>query len=489
MAEDDSQKPAAPAPMPRDKQGWRVAPAPDGRGMPDEHKPRPPHRLRGFWIFVIVLLAINWLSVLFLQPPGQPRVTVPFSPYFLQQVDSRQGEVDLVDGRHDPGHVQEQGALPARRQQGDADDAVLDPGAELLEQHGADDAAASTGRPGQREVDTQTHLAAGRDPARVRPDAAAGRPVRAARAPRAAARRRARRARQLRPLAGAAGRSGEDPGHVRRRRRDRRGEGRADRDRRLPARPRSGTSGSAGGCRTACCCSGRPGPARRCWRARSRARRTRRSSRSRRRSSSRRSSASAPRACATCSPRPRRPRRRSSSSTSSTRSAARGRGRPRITGANDEREQTLDQILTEMDGFESDRGGRRARRDQPARDPRPGAAAAGALRPPRRGAATRPRRPAEDPRGPHPLDPARRRRRSRTRSPRRRRGWSAPTSPTSPTRRRCWRRGATTTRCRWPTSPTRWRRSCSARRAGSCSAPRTASGPPTTSPGTRWSGC
>ena len=54
--------------MPRDKQGWRVAPAPDGRGMPEQHKPRPPHRLRGFWIFVLVLLALNWISVLLAQP-------------------------------------------------------------------------------------------------------------------------------------------------------------------------------------------------------------------------------------------------------------------------------------------------------------------------------------------------------------------------------------------------------------------------------------
>ena len=44
---------------------------------------------------------------------------------------------------------------------------------------------------------------------------------------------------------------------------------------------------------------------------------------------------------------------RSSSSTSSTRSGARARGRSSVTGANDEREQTLDQILTELDGFES----------------------------------------------------------------------------------------------------------------------------------------
>ena len=73
--------------MPRDKQGWRVAPAPDGRGMPEEHKPTPPHRWRGFWIFVFVLLALNWLSVLLIKPGGRPRVAVPFSPFFLQQLD------------------------------------------------------------------------------------------------------------------------------------------------------------------------------------------------------------------------------------------------------------------------------------------------------------------------------------------------------------------------------------------------------------------
>jgi cell division protease FtsH len=80
-------KAVPPAPMPRDKQGWRVAPAPDGRGMPDEHRPRPPHRWRGFWIFFLVLLALNWLSVLLAQPTSKPRVSVPFSPYFLQQLN------------------------------------------------------------------------------------------------------------------------------------------------------------------------------------------------------------------------------------------------------------------------------------------------------------------------------------------------------------------------------------------------------------------
>ncbi len=75
-------------PLPRDKRGWHVSPAPDGRGMP-EHAPTgpPPHRMRGFWYFVLALIALNWLSVFFFAPSaGEQRVTVPFSPYFLEQV-------------------------------------------------------------------------------------------------------------------------------------------------------------------------------------------------------------------------------------------------------------------------------------------------------------------------------------------------------------------------------------------------------------------
>ena len=83
--------------MPRDKHGWRVAPAPDGRGMPDEHKPSPPHRWRGFWIFFVVLLALNWLSVLLFQPSSAPRVTIPFSPFFLKQLNA--GQVKSISAR------------------------------------------------------------------------------------------------------------------------------------------------------------------------------------------------------------------------------------------------------------------------------------------------------------------------------------------------------------------------------------------------------
>ena len=86
----ETDKPVPPANMPQDKGGWRVAPAPDGRGTPDEHKPPPPHRLRWFWIFFLVLLALNWISVLAVGPSGEARVKVPFSPYFLNAVQNGQ---------------------------------------------------------------------------------------------------------------------------------------------------------------------------------------------------------------------------------------------------------------------------------------------------------------------------------------------------------------------------------------------------------------
>ena len=70
-------------------------------------------------------------------------------------------------------------------------------------------------------------------------------------------------------------------------------------------------------------------------------------------------------------------RRRSSSSTRSTPSAP-----VRGSDNNSEREQTLNQLLVEMDGFAATRRARRDRRVQPAREARPGAAAPRPLRPP-----------------------------------------------------------------------------------------------------------
>jgi cell division protease FtsH len=87
--------------MPRDKRGWHVSPAPDGRGMPEQAPKGPPaHRRPGFLWFVLFLLALNWISVLLFAPAaGQPRVTVSFNPYFLEQVKS--GEVKSISSKGD----------------------------------------------------------------------------------------------------------------------------------------------------------------------------------------------------------------------------------------------------------------------------------------------------------------------------------------------------------------------------------------------------
>jgi cell division protease FtsH len=75
-------------PIPRDARGWRVAPAPDGRGMPEARTKPPVHRSRRFGWFVLVLLLVNLGSVFLLSPAGPARVKVPFSPYFVSEVQA-----------------------------------------------------------------------------------------------------------------------------------------------------------------------------------------------------------------------------------------------------------------------------------------------------------------------------------------------------------------------------------------------------------------
>jgi hypothetical protein len=67
-------------PIPRDERGWRVAPAPDGRGTPDLPPMPPRHRSRGLLGFVPLLLALNRGSLLLLHLAGQPRMRVRLGP-------------------------------------------------------------------------------------------------------------------------------------------------------------------------------------------------------------------------------------------------------------------------------------------------------------------------------------------------------------------------------------------------------------------------
>ncbi|MHB1570777.1 MAG: ATP-dependent zinc metalloprotease FtsH, partial [Solirubrobacteraceae bacterium] len=98
-----SSRPASDAdprkPIPRDHRGWRVAPAPDGRGMPEQPRAKPPHRSRGFLMLVLALVAMNWAMLLLFSPAGQPRVSVPFSPFFVSEVQA--GRVASIASKGD----------------------------------------------------------------------------------------------------------------------------------------------------------------------------------------------------------------------------------------------------------------------------------------------------------------------------------------------------------------------------------------------------
>ena len=91
----------------------------------------------------------------------------------------------------------------------------------------------------------------------------------------------------------------------------------------------------------------------------------------------------------------------------------RSRGSGVFSGANDEREQTLNQILTEMDGFDALTGVIVLAATNRLRRARPGAAAARAIRPARHDPAAGQEWPRADPASSHPLRPACARRRSR----------------------------------------------------------------------------
>ena len=147
---------------------------------------------------------------------------------------------------------------------------------------------------------------------------------------------------------------GAGPGDLRGCRRRRRGQGRPCRRSSNSCAIRRNSSGSAGAFRAACCWSARPAPARRCSPAPSPARPMCRSSPSPARISSKCSSASAPSRVRDMF---EQAKKNAPCIIFIDEIDAVGRHRGAgLGGGNDEREQTLNQLLVEMDGFEANEG-------------------------------------------------------------------------------------------------------------------------------------
>ena len=135
---------------------------------------------------------INWVAVLMATPGGQPRVKVPFSPYFLQQVQA--GQVKSISAKGDT----IKGTFAAKLRY-PPDDKKATPTTlfatqvpEFWDSISLTEPAAGQEGPGRREEPEPRDLGAAGGPARLRPDAAADRAVLVLRAPRSGRRRTGR---------------------------------------------------------------------------------------------------------------------------------------------------------------------------------------------------------------------------------------------------------------------------------------------------------
>jgi cell division protease FtsH len=100
LAPQSSPSPPPPPPPPpkRTQSGWRVDPAPDGRGTPTPSKPSMIPRGRLFIWFVLALLAVN-LVISFATGRPEERKRVPYQPFFVDQVEA--GNVEEISSRAD----------------------------------------------------------------------------------------------------------------------------------------------------------------------------------------------------------------------------------------------------------------------------------------------------------------------------------------------------------------------------------------------------
>ncbi|MEA2247184.1 MAG: cell division protease FtsH [Solirubrobacteraceae bacterium] len=88
--------PERPAPPDGKGPSWRVDPARDGRGAPPEPKPPMIPRSRRFIAIIVGLLALNFV-VAFITGGPEKHTPVPYSPFFLEQV--RAGNVQEISSR------------------------------------------------------------------------------------------------------------------------------------------------------------------------------------------------------------------------------------------------------------------------------------------------------------------------------------------------------------------------------------------------------
>ena len=68
-----------------EKHGFKITPAPDGRGAPPKKTPMLPWSPRRFLVILAALFLLNWVIVQIFAPP-EKRITVPYNPTFLTEV-------------------------------------------------------------------------------------------------------------------------------------------------------------------------------------------------------------------------------------------------------------------------------------------------------------------------------------------------------------------------------------------------------------------
>jgi cell division protease FtsH len=97
---DRAPDPRTPPPPPSegDKPSWRVSPAPDGRGAPERKPPMLPFSPRRFLLILVALLALNWIVAAIVAPEDE-RIRVPYTPVFLDEV--RKGNVKEISSEAD----------------------------------------------------------------------------------------------------------------------------------------------------------------------------------------------------------------------------------------------------------------------------------------------------------------------------------------------------------------------------------------------------